>query len=176
MPLNLRDVYEKTVPLDTAIKCSKLDLDYLEEMSRGQSTSLIWHEMRAGRITSSVVHDVLHTNQESPSSSLIAKICSRNISTLSVPPVMWGREHEADARSAYATIAAPAHDNFTLTECRLIVNEQCQYLAASPDGLILCRCCGKGVLEIKCPFAFRDKMIAEIKDNSFLDTEGKLKK
>ena len=29
------------------------------------------------------------------------------------------------------------------------------HLGASPDGLIPCDCCGKGLLEIKCPYSVR---------------------
>ncbi len=27
------------------------------------------------------------------------------------------------------------------------------YIAASPDGLVTCECCGNGILEIKCPIS-----------------------
>ena len=30
------------------------------------------------------------------------------------------------------------------------------YLGASPDGIIKCNCCGKGVLEVKCPFYIKE--------------------
>ena len=34
-------------------------------------------------------------------------------------------------------------------------------MGASPDGIVQCDCCGKGVVEIKCPFSCRDKMFLE---------------
>ena len=33
-------------------------------------------------------------------------------------------------------------------------------MGASPDGLIECKCCGKGVLEIKCPYSHHEESIA----------------
>ena len=35
------------------------------------------------------------------------------------------------------------------------------YLGASPDGLVECSCCGKGVLEVKCPFCHKDNLPEE---------------
>ncbi|XP_077553350.1 uncharacterized protein LOC144168189 [Haemaphysalis longicornis] len=33
-----------------------------------------------------------------------------------------------------------------------------QFFAASPDGLVECSCCGRGVLEIKCPCKHRNAL------------------
>ena len=33
------------------------------------------------------------------------------------------------------------------------VSQQCPIIAASPDGIVTCDCCGVGVLEIKCPYS-----------------------
>lgn len=43
------------------------------------------------------------------------------------------------------------------------------YIGASPDGLINCTYCGKGALEIKCPFCHRETslQVAATNDNKF---------
>jgi len=41
------------------------------------------------------------------------------------------------------------------------------YLAASPDGIISCTCCGEGLLEIKCPYKHRNTPPSEVQDPSF---------
>ncbi len=41
-------------------------------------------------------------------------------------------------------------------ECGLQINPQYPHLAASPDGLVSCDCCGNGVIEIKCPYCFKE--------------------
>ena len=38
------------------------------------------------------------------------------------------------------------------------------HLGASPDGIVTCDCCGKGVLEIKCPYSCRGKAFSEAAD------------
>jgi hypothetical protein len=41
------------------------------------------------------------------------------------------------------------------------INSQHPFLGATPDGIISCDCCGKGALEIKCPFKHRDKTVQQ---------------
>ncbi|KAJ8889219.1 hypothetical protein PR048_008717 [Dryococelus australis] len=54
----------------------------------------------------------------------------------------WGLEKEAVALSQYAT-----ENNISISQCGLVIEEQHQFLGASPDGLI-----GEdAVLEVKCP-------------------------
>lgn len=45
--------------------------------------------------------------------------------------------------------------------CGLIIHQSHPYLAATPDGFINCKCCGFGVLEIKCPFSCTGKTFLE---------------
>ena len=37
-------------------------------------------------------------------------------------------------------------------ECGLFIHDTKQFLGASPDLFVECSCCGKGILEVKCPF------------------------
>ena len=41
---------------------TKEELTYLEEATRTQSVSITWHDYRCGRITGSVIGDVLKAN------------------------------------------------------------------------------------------------------------------
>jgi len=36
-------------------------------------------------------------------------------------------------------------------KCGLFLHETKQFLGASPNLLVECSCCGKGILEVKCP-------------------------
>lgn len=51
------------------------------------------------------------------------------------------------------------HTNFKFTECGLFVNIEYPYFGASPDGIVECDCCGRGVLEIKCPYTLKGRDI-----------------
>ena len=50
-------------------------------------------------------------------------------------------------------------------EAGLHVDLQYPYMGASPDGIINCECCGKGVLEIKCPFCVKNETIDDATNN-----------
>ena len=66
------------------------------------------------------------------------------------------------------------HQNFSLSDNGLVIST---YLGASPDGIIDCSCCGSGIIEVKCPYKYRDVNPWQINDKkSFLqlDNDGKL--
>ena len=72
----------------------------------------------------------------------------------------WGCDHEKVAFDAYKQQAITKHKNFQCSEVGLFIDADRPYLGASPDGLVNCSCCkdGHGVLEIKCPFCFKDAL------------------
>ena len=39
-----------------------------------------------------------------------------------------------------------------VNDCGLLINPKWPLIGASPDRLLSCECCGKGTLEIKCPY------------------------
>jgi len=60
------------------------------------------------------------------------------------------------------------HRSFTVVKSGLVLDMSRPFIGASPDGLVECSCCGKGTLEIKCPYSCRDKAFEEAsKDKSF---------
>ena len=71
----------------------------IESQTRNQAKSSKWYELRAGRITASVMKEAISTKIESPSLSLIKKICYRrkfrNVAT------DWGIKHEKPAKDYF---------------------------------------------------------------------------
>ena len=50
-------------------------------------------------------------------------------------------------------------------------------MGAFPDGIIVCDCCGKGLLEIKCPHKYRNGLEDWQDDKNFpFDESGQIKK
>jgi hypothetical protein len=45
--------------------------------------------------------------------------------------------------------------NFTVQSSGLVVHPSYPYIGASPDGVVMCECCGEELLEIKCPFKYK---------------------
>ena len=138
--------------INVDLSCAKR----LEMQTIEQSKSVLWHQHRAGRITASVFYAAAKTDPMYPSLKLMNRILPCFRDNLRVPAIMWGVEHENDARRQAVLVLSTQHDNLTVTKAGLVINEHYPYLAASPDGWIECSCCGKNVLEIKCPFSIRD--------------------
>ncbi len=47
------------------------------------------------------------------------------------------------------------YGNLQVESCGLMIGPSFSYLGATPDGIVTCDCCGKGVLEVKCPYQCR---------------------
>ena len=74
---------------------------------------------------------------------------------------MYGCKHEHEVMSNQ-------YRSFSVTKSGLVMDVSHPFIGASPDGLVDCLCCGKGTLEIKCPYSCRDQAFEEAsKDKSF---------
>jgi len=73
------------------IQVNEKEICYIEEATRNQSTSSVWHDQRLGLITASIIGDVLRTDPTNPAPSLVKKICVPMISPLNVPDIHWQR-------------------------------------------------------------------------------------
>ena len=99
---------------------------------------------------------VCHTDLAAPSVSLIKQICYPQVFRFTTAGTRWGCDHEDVARKFYYECMEHNHSDFCCQESGLRIHEEYQFLAATPDGIIECECCGQGVLEIKCPYCIRD--------------------
>jgi len=88
-----------------------------------------------------------------------------------LPAIRWGNKDVAQ----YINEMSQAHIDFTCTVPGLIINSSYPYLGASPDGLINCKCCGEGLLEIKCLFSIKHHPARQPEKVTFLLASGKLK-
>ena len=124
----------------------------MAESSKLQSQSSVWWEHRKGCLTTSKFSAICRTKIEKPSESLISDILSSKKSP-KVPALSWGIDNENTAREAYKEITSLDHEDFVVTCTGLHVCVSSAHLGASPDGLTSCSCCGKGIVEIKCPYS-----------------------
>lgn len=141
---------------------------YLEEATRLQSLTLLWFEHRKGRITASKFRAVRFTSLSSPSVTLLKSFTSdQDSNSAKIPSLQWGLENEDIARKAYIDAVSDAHLNLSCTAAGLHINPDFPHLGASPDGIIECDCCGEGLIEIKCPYKYRDLDPNLITDTNF---------
>ena len=80
-----------------------------------------------------------------------------------VPALDWGKKKEDSARKEYLKKAEETHVSFNYRSAGFHVNIQYPKLGATPEGVIECECCGAGIIEIKCPYKYRQHKLSEIK-------------
>ena len=141
---------EHSLKLFTQYKetCNRKCFNRLTELTKRQIPSTILNVHWAGRIKASNFHSVIHTRN---SISLLNKLMQYETPSSNLPNLKYGREMEERARGSYYTLIGPYRSNFTITKTGLHINADYPHLGASPDGIIDCDCCGKGLVEIKCP-------------------------
>ena len=59
------------------------------------------------------------------------------------------------------------HDSFEVKESGLVIDADIPGLGATPDGIVLCNCHGKGVMEIKFPYKCKDGLEGWQNDRDF---------
>lgn len=153
---------------DLLQQCQQISLEVthdgcqaIETSTRKQSQSKVWYQQRAGRITASNLKSACKTNTAKPAKSLVKSICFPEAHKFSTAATRWGCEHEGRARKAYQIEINRFHESLTISDSGLNIDPKWPYLGASPDGIVDCTCCGMGVCEIKCPYAYKNSTIAE---------------
>uniref|UniRef100_A0A3P9DA02 YqaJ viral recombinase domain-containing protein n=1 Tax=Maylandia zebra TaxID=106582 RepID=A0A3P9DA02_9CICH len=158
--LGLTELQLHCVKYINTAKVTEEQAEAIEEPTRLQHKSPEWYVWRAGRITASMMHAVFATTVEKPAITVVNRVCYPVNSVCNVQTT-WGLEHEQDARHAYTQVMSACHKNLQVRMCGFLVNTAFPEVGASPDGLTTCECCGKGCLEIKCPFKYRCDSIQE---------------
>lgn len=128
---------------------------------------------RSARITASKAKDICSVRSFHSNISLLKSICYPLTKKFKNAATEWGKIHEVDGKNAYVEQLKNDHINFSMTIPGLEFNPNLPYLSASPDGIVNCDCCGKGCLEIKCPYNLTKNK--KINTMAYL-TNGKLSK
>ena len=138
-----QDVFRK-------LKVTSEESDYLEECTKLQAQSSLWHHHRVGLITSSIFKKVTQASLINPPSSLVKIILSESsLESSTVPSLNWENTHEDAACEAYIDLVQQDHNNCECFHSGFQVNTQFPHLGVSPNGIISCDCCGEELTEIK---------------------------
>lgn len=95
-----------------------------------------------------------------------------------VKPVNWGTDNEDKARNLYVRIKSEEHEGFAFRHSGFLLDVKRPYIGASADGIATCNYCKPRVLEIKCPYKYKDVdpiEAARIDAKFCLDKDGNLK-
>ncbi|CAN7944624.1 unnamed protein product, partial [Ixodes hexagonus] len=149
----------------------------IENQTKTQTASEKWFQFRAGRITASNARSVCMTSLTKLSMSLLRRICYPAECEFWSVQTQWGKDKEPEARAAYRRTSRNQHVEFKCDLSGVHVSSEHPFLAATPDGLVSCICCGPGLLEIKCPYKMRNDLppaIALTKDGCLTRIDGEL--
>ena len=157
---------------------NKGQLACLEEKTRAQSDSKLWHNHRHGRVTASIFGEVTaHMASGCSSPSLLSKVVDggSGVGQKRGPKsLLWGKDHEKDAVELTLGALNQFHQGLQHERAGLMVRGDHPHLGASPDGVLTCTCdtCPpKRLLEVKCPFSIRHQAPSKA---AFLDDAGNL--
>nr|XP_054774925.1 uncharacterized protein LOC129283112 [Lytechinus pictus] len=137
---------------------TRLERDAIERATRGQSDNDLWSTYRYGCIGASNVGGVLRfmgfqgNRRRANPWALAGRIIGNGRSLKHLPQIARGYEMEPVARAKYAEHQQKrGHQDIEVKECGMFFHPRKSFLEASPDGLVSCKCCGEGLVEIKCP-------------------------
>ena len=90
----------------------------------------------------------------------------------------WGHEKEKKALDLYIKKQKRNHDRLLIKNSGLIINTLWPFLGASPDGVRICECCQKKLIEVKSMYAKRNlpPQVAAEEKLTFVDDKYILKK
>ena len=124
---------ELVLPFLEALQINDAEKQKIEEEIRDQHLSEQWRNQRLGRITASIIHDVMTKTESiianrrknvSPKySPLVDKIANGNPDIGMLDPVKWGKLHEDDAIKTFMAEEATKHEGGlnNVRKCGLLV-------------------------------------------------------
>lgn len=128
----------------------------IESSTRGQSENQVWKVMRYGRLTASNFYRICEAvDRHHCPPSLLKTIMSKYETDVEVPALQWGRRKEEVARDLYTRSCRSIHKKVQVEEKGLYLMNDFPYIGCSVDGIFSCKCHGKKVIEIKCPYALK---------------------
>ena len=157
----------ENVVKDIQLKVTEEEALFLEKATRSQSRTCLWYDHRIGRITASMFGRVYKCAETKYPTALVKSLMQYSHVNPTIPSLKWGHDNEDHAREKYKISMEPHHESFSVQSAGLLVSTKFPFLGASPDGVISCTCCGTGLLEIKCPYKYRNSDIKSITDSNF---------
>ncbi|MPC63094.1 hypothetical protein E2C01_057188 [Portunus trituberculatus] len=136
------------------------DIEFIQSNTHAQYKSLMWKNPRVGTLTSTTLHKAVHYKGSDSKNYIVDEIMGLsgfkgNLST------KYGKETEPIAKKPYIKeMRKRNYKQFKFQGCGLFINKDNPLRRATPDGIVSCKCCGKGLLEVKCPFSNKYRFLS----------------
>ena len=140
-----------------SLKSSEDEVRHIEQHTREQRNSVLWHSVRRYRTTSSIFGSIYSHKESTPPDSLVLSIIQpKNISTRSTA---YGIEKESIAVKEYVEYQRHhGHPDISVSKSGFLISSSYPFLGASPDGAVFDPSNALqpfGFLEVKCPYSAR---------------------
>ncbi|KAK3097953.1 hypothetical protein FSP39_014801, partial [Pinctada imbricata] len=136
---------------------------YIEQHTRGQRECSIWRDLHRGRLTSSI----FWFNFKGRGPTRKFDKASHGRYTKLPPQVQWGIDHESQARSDYLMLKNQ-FGTVRVEQTGITLCSTFAYLGATSDGRVYKEDGSVGILEIKCPYSFKGKIIKDMEINDIM--------
>ena len=109
-----------------------------------------------------MVKSLKDKNDSSSATSLTELLTGQSSTPENIPALQYGHEMEEEARQHYLEeMKRLGHKDVKVEPCGLFLMQNKSFLGASPDAVVSYSCCGKGVLESKCPYSIANQIPSE---------------
>lgn len=151
------DITKRVEAFKESLRLSPEKIRALERDTIDQSHSPQWYHARRYRLTASNFGRVFNMLPSTPPDSFVRQILHPQ--HLCTRAILWGKSHEAEAFEKYTKHQCDCgHVGLVAVKAGFVVSEDHPFLGASPDGYV--HDPGSvdqyGVLELKCPYKYRD--------------------
>lgn len=120
-----------------------------------------WKQQRIGALTASILHKAARYEGDIDN-NYIVKIIMGDTTFAGNSATRYGTTNELVAKKLCEKLMKRSHKGVKAVNSGLMIWENNPLIRASPDGIVSCKCCGKGTLEIKCPASIRYKNLTGV--------------
>ena len=150
-----------------AMTCDAETICAVEQSTRGQVESGLWHDLRVARLTSSRFGEIVKRKETTPPDNLLAGLMGyRKQKELGgVPSIKWGVKNEPKARDEYIKHMKSKGHDISWRHSGLNLHPAYAFIGASTDGKVadsLLDTNTLGCLEIKCPYSIDNSSLLEL--------------
>ena len=144
-------------------KISEDQIKDIESSTVGQSKNPVWKSERCKRLQSSNFGRICKATDRTDFDKLANSLTVTT--NLKTPAILHGQRYETVALSKYEK-----HFGGVPRKCGIFVSKTHPFIAASPDGIID----SEKIVEVKCPFVIKDRLISPTTVPFLVEKEGKL--
>ena len=162
-----KKVRERVEEFKKSLQMQPYQLREIEQSTRDQSKSPLWHSVRRYRITASYFGSIFRRKPTTPPESLVLQILGAKPFTSAATE--WGKRHESVALEKYKQLQHDSgHHGLYYSLSGFVVSEKYPHLGASPDAVVYDSTDTNpfGLAEIKCPYSYRQQSPFEAAESS----------